>query len=776
MRWVAAVLAVMVLAGCAAGRAMDRGETAARQGDWDAAVAYYREALLSDPGRIEARLRLELASRMASAAHVERARELEAQDHLPGAMAEYKLAADLDPSNTMALTKAMQLEREIRDRIEAARPEARIEGLRQEAAQTSPFPTLDPRTSVPGMRFTNTAVRDILETIGRITGIDVTYDRDVESQTSRPYSIDITDQPLEEILNQVLTANQLTFKIVNPRTIFVYQDTPQKRQIFEEVYVQTFYLNYADLNDVQQVVQQLTQQGTGVRPVIQPQKAANALVVKATAPVLSVINSIIQSIDKPRAEVIIDVEIMEVSRNRAKELGINLSEYALGFTFSPEVAPPNTSGTFPPTQPPPFNLNTISQGVSRNDFYMTVPTAQIRLLQEDTETTILAKSQLRGTEGAALALSLGDEIPVATTTFSGVVPGGIQTVPQTSYQYRRVGVVVTITPRVTYDDEVILDPLTVERSGLGNNILVAGVSLPSFVSRQASTSMRLRDGEPNLLAGLISEADRKTMRGVPGIMDIPILRDLFGYREQTGEDSEVVMIVTPRILRSRGLTADDLRPLYVGTGNNFGATTQPQLIAPGTPLPAPTTPPSPGRAGGPPAPGQPPVTQPPAGETPPVTRAPGVVPIEPVGGAAQPPAGVGQLIVTAPGAEWQAGGPPYTVPLTVSGVSRVGTMAVTITYDPKVLRATSVTQGTFMAQGGASPTFTPKIDQQAGRIDIALARPGDETGVSGDGLLAGIVFEAISAGSTQIAVAGVATAPNGQAVPLRMVPASVTVR
>jgi general secretion pathway protein D len=778
MRSMAIVLAVVVLTGCAAGRAMQRGETAAKQGDWDAAVAYYREALLRDPGRLDARVRLEIASRMASAAHVARARELQAQDHLPGAAAEYRLAADLDSSNTLALTNALQLERRIRDQIEAARPQARIEGLREQAAQTSPFPTLDPRTSVPGMRFTNTAVRDILDSIGKFTGIDVTYDQGVESYTGRPYSIDISDQPLEEILNQVLTANTLTFKIINPRTIFVYQDSPQKRQQFEEVYVQTFYINHADLNDVQQLVTQLTQQGTGTRPVIQPQKAANALVVKATAPVLQIIDSVIKSIDKPRAEVIVDVEILEVSRIRAKQLGIDLSDYAIGFTLSPEVAPPNTGGTFPPAVPPPFNINTVSQGVSRNDFYATIPTAQLRLLATDTHTKTLAKSQLRGSEGAALTLALGDDIPVAQTTFGSVATGGVQTIPQTQYSYRRVGVNVTMTPRVTYNEEIILDPLTVERSGLGGNINVAGVSLPSFVARQASTSMRLRDGESNMLAGLISEADRKTMEGIPGIMDIPILRDLFGNRDSSREDSELVMIVTPHIVRGRDLTADDVRPFYVGTGNNLGARTQPQLIAPGTPLPAPTTPPSVGRGGAPPAPGQvppPAQTPPPAGETPPV-RAPGVVPIEPVGGAAQPPAGIGQLVVTAPGAEWQAGGPPYTVPVTVIGVSTVGTVAVTITYDPKVLRATSVTQGTFMAQGGASPTFTPKIDQEAGRIDIAIARPGNQTGAAGDGLLAGIVFEALAAGSTQIAVAGVATTPSGQAVPLRMVPASVTVR
>jgi general secretion pathway protein D len=156
------------------------------------------------------------------------------------------------------------------------------------------------------------------------------------------------------------------------------------------------------------------------------------------------------------------------------------------------------------------------------------------------------------------------------------------------------------------------------------------------------------------------------------------------------------------------------------------------------------------------------------------TRAPGVVPIQPVG--AQPePAGIAQIALTAP-AELQAGGPPYNVPIGVTGVSRLGTVALTVTYDPKVLRAVSVTQGSFMAQGGVTPAFTPKIDEAAGRIDIVITRPGDQTGASGEGLLAGIVFEALAAGSTQIGLSGVATDVAGQALPARLVPASVVVR
>ncbi|HSG00408.1 MAG TPA: secretin N-terminal domain-containing protein [Vicinamibacterales bacterium] len=766
IRAMAVVLAAVTLVGCAAGKALGRADEAAKTGDWDAAVAYYREALLHDPDRLEARVRLEHATRMASAAHIGRARELEAQEFLPGAVAEYRLAADLDPSNTMALTKAINLERQLREQMEAARPPSRMEELQAAAAQQSPFPTLDPRTRVPAMRFPNAAVRDILRTISDFTGINVTYDQGMDSFLSRPYSIDVQDVPLVEVLNQVLTANQLTFKVVNPQTIFVYQDTPQKRSQFEELYVQTFYLSHADATEVQQLLTQLTQTGPAVRPVIQPQKGANALVVKATAPVLEVITEVIRSVDKPRAEVVIDIQILEVDRQRARQLGLDLGSYALGFTFSPGGAP-GAGGV------PPFNLNQASNATSR-DVYMSVPSAQLKLLESDTKTKVLAKPQLRGMEGATLTLNLGDDIPVAQTTFGAYAAGGVQTVPQTSYTYRRVGVNVTMTPRVTYADEIILDPLTVEKSGLGANIDVAGVSLPSFVSRQATTSMRLRDGESNLLAGLIREEDRELLKGIPGLMSIPGLRRLFGVEDSSFQQSDIVMIVTPHIVRSRELTADDLRPLFVGTGTNLSTSMQPQLISPGAPPPPAGAPPSPATGAVTP-PAQ--VQTPPGAELPPVSaRAPGVVPIQPVTAAPAEPGGIAQIAVTLPPAEWQAGGPPYTVPIAVAGVSRLGTVALTITYDPTVLRAVSVTQGSFMAQGGVSPAFAPQIDEQAGRIDLVITRTGDEQGASGDGLLAGVVFEAIGPGSTQITLAGVASDTTGKAIPARLVPGSVTVR
>jgi general secretion pathway protein D len=405
--------------------------------------------------------------------------------------------------------------------------------------------------------------------------------------------------------------------------------------------------------------------------------------------------------------------------------------------------------------------------VSAQDFFVTAPTALIRLLESDQRTKLLARPQLRGREGSTLTLALGSSVPIAQGSVGQAAAGGIATVPQINYIYRSIGVNLTIVPRVTYQDEIILDPITVDDSALGQNVEVAGQSLPSFVQRTANVSMRLRDGESNLLAGLVKETDTKTNTSLPGILHIPILRSIFGNQNNTLDQSDVVMIVTPHIVRSHDLTANDLKPMYVGTGQNFGGSGMPQLISPDVPLPA--TAPPPGQA-----------APPPAGATPPPSanpRAVGVVPVQPVTSAVPPPQMLpAQVVVTPPGTEFETTGGPYTVPLMISGISQVGSATLTVSYNPAVLRAVAVTQGTFMQQGGVATSFAPRIDATTGRVDIAIARTGDTSGASGTGLLAAISFQAVAAGSSQVTVSGVAMTATGQPITLQMVPATVTVK
>ena len=233
----------------------------------------------------------------------------------------------------------------------------------------------------------------------------------------------------------------------------------------------------------------------------------------------------------------LDIEILEVNRERLKRYGINLSSYTLGLLFSPELAPPNTGGVSPP---PPFNLNTISQGVSTADFYLGVPSAVVNFLANDSRSKTLAKPQLRGQEGQALTLNLGSEVPILETTFGQAAAGGFATIPQSSYSYKPVGVNLAITvTRVTYEGDIILD-LSVENNAVGAPVDVGGQSALSFTSRKVHTFLRLREGEANLLAGLIKQDNTTGTTGFPGLSKVPGLRWLFSNNEVRDTDTDIV--------------------------------------------------------------------------------------------------------------------------------------------------------------------------------------------------------------------------------------------
>ena len=581
-RLIALVVLAALVSGCAAGRSFRKGREAARTGDWDTAVQHFTEALQANPDNAEYKIELERAMQNAARDHITKARELEQNDQLDGALIEYKKAVEMDPSNRLAATRAAELERTIRDRIEKSRPRPAIERLRQQA-RTQGVPVLNPADRTPlKINFNNSGLRDILNFIGTTTGINIQFDA---AYQDKAYTVALDGITLEDALQQILSVNGFFYKVLNPTTIVIAQDNQAGHLKYDDLVMQVFYLSHADTQEVSQALNTMMRIQAQVAPAIYPNKTSNTIAVRATASVVAVAERLIRALDKPRAEVVIEVQILEVNRNRAKSFGINLSDYALGLTFSPEAAPPNTSGTIPPTAPPPFNLNTISQGISTSDFYLTVPTAFLRFLETDSRTKQLAKPQLRGAEGQELTLNLGDQIPVVSTVFGAAAAGGFANIPQSSFTYRDVGVNITMTPRVTYEGEIILD-LTVESSNLGPNISVAGQDVPSFGSRRVKTRLRLREGESNLLAGLLKDDQRKIISGMVGLVRVPGLRSLFGSTADEISQTDIVMLLTPHIVRTHELTVDDLAPMYIGTQQNVGLTGPPPLIQPPAEEPA----------------------------------------------------------------------------------------------------------------------------------------------------------------------------------------------
>ena len=568
VRRLAPVLMLAIVAsGCAAGRAFRRGQEAVRVGDWDAAVAYFRQAVQDNPDSAEYKINLQRAQEEASRIHIEKGRELEGKEQLDGALAEYRRAIELDSTNRLIVAKVAELERTIRERLEAAQQKPRIEQMRQQARAFNAPPMLNPASREPiRLHFNNASLRDILNTIGSLTGINVTYEasfRDV------PYSVDLDGVTIEQALNQILSSTGNFYKVVNPRTILIIPDNATMHQKYDEMVIKVIPISNADATELASVVNTIMRvPGMQNAPTMMPNKASNTITVRGTQPVVDIVERVIKANDKPKAEVLLDIEILEVNRVRVRQYGLNLSNYSMNLLFSPEVPPPNTSSGNVGT-PPPFNLNTISQGVSTADFYLGVPTAVVNFLESDNRTKTLAKPQLRGAEGNKMTLNLGTDIPVITTAFGASGAGGIATIPTSSYTYRTIGVILEITPRVTYDGDIQLE-LSVENSALGGNITVAGQSIPSFTSRKVTTHLRLREGESNLLAGLMRQDSTRDVSGLPGFIHVPVLKQLFSGNNNSDNDTDIVMLITPHIVRSQEITPDDLGSIFIGTQQNVG--------------------------------------------------------------------------------------------------------------------------------------------------------------------------------------------------------------
>ncbi|MEQ1731018.1 MAG: secretin N-terminal domain-containing protein, partial [Vicinamibacterales bacterium] len=325
---------VAIAAGCAAGKAFRQGNVAIKDGDLDQAVAYYRTASQAAPDNPNYKIALERAQLAASRSHFDKAKAYEEQGQLEAARGEYQLASEYDPANRQAAAKVITLDQTIRQRIEAARPRPAIEQLRERARAASAEPLLNPASREPlRLSFRNANIRDILDALGNASGINVTYDPQVPQTAA---SVQLDGVTLEQALQQIMAVNQLSYKVTSDRSILVFPDNAQKHAQYDEQVVQTFYVSHADVTELTQLLSSLIRlPSMAVQPAIQFNKTGNTITVRGTAAVVQIIEKVIQQNDKPRAEIMFDVEILEVNRVRAKQYGLNLSEYALGGILSP---------------------------------------------------------------------------------------------------------------------------------------------------------------------------------------------------------------------------------------------------------------------------------------------------------------------------------------------------------------------------------------------------------------------------------------------------------
>jgi general secretion pathway protein D len=761
-RWGKTVLfvgIVVAVAGCPRGRTdFNQGHKAQDLQDYDAAFEYYQKALKSDPGNAEYQIKFNQARFDAGELHIKNGLKLRERGDLENAASEFQKATSTDAASTVA-------EQELRKTIEM------IDDARRAASEVSEPPAVSgdrdlaqlppeikPLSRAPvNLRMSNDA-RIIFDTIGKLAGLTVIYDPDFPA---RRVSVDLNNVTLEQALDVVSVESKASWTPMTENIILVFPDQPQKRRDYEEQVMRSFYLS----NTVQS--QELTEIVTGLRQLldlkrIQQLNARNAIVIRATPGQLALAEKFIQDMDKAQPEVIVQVSVIEARVDKMRDLGI-----LPGQTASLTIVPPgttsinnnNTSNNGPNSGTTSSTTGVLTlQNLSHlngSDTSLTLPNFTANALLNDSTTHIIQNPELRSVDGQAAKLNIGDRVPVATGSFQAGVgvgstagTGFVNPLVNTQFQYIDVGTNVEITPRVHPNHEVSMK-VSVEVSSVTNQANIGGIQQPIISQRKVIHEIRLKEGESSLLGGLVTKSDTKQLNGWPGLAHVPIFRYLFSEDTKSSEDDEILIILTPHIVRMPEWTKANLKTLYAGSETNVQVRREnemrgPQQEPPTVPQPTNVPPP-----GAPAATAQVPSNAAQSGQ-------PAQVHVEPRSLSLK----VGQIT---------------TVGVVVDNVDDLFSIPFLMQYNPAVISVEEVRHGGFLQTGDQEVAIVQRVDQEHGQAIISATRQPNTAGASGTGTIVGIVIKALAPGTSTLSIVQV-NARNSQQQPIQLVTGEASVQ
>src|SRR5271167_4253839 len=604
----------------------NKGKDAEARQNYELAYDCYKQAYDLKPGDLTYRSAFERLRFLAGASHVHRGQLLREAGQLDTALAEFQKAIDIDPSSAIA-QQEIQHTRQMIDAAKSAAPKAAttpstgVQKRLEEAAGPVELATI---SNVPiNLKITEDS-KVIYETVGKLAGINSLFDPDY---TSRRIKIELNNVSLEEALEIIALESKTFWRPVTPNTIFVASDNPAKRKDLEQSVIKTFYLaNLSQPTELQDVVNAMRQILEISR--IQPLPSQGAIVVRGTPDQIALAQKLIGDLDKAKPEVIVDVAVLQINRDKSRTLGISppttvsvaLQNNLTTTTTTASTGAGNT-GTVNQTNGTPnqLNLNQLAN-LNATDFTITIPAATATALFSDTSTKLIQKPQIRAVDGQKASLKIGDRVPVATGSFQPGIGGvGINPLVNTQFQYLDVGVNIDVTPHVHADREVTLK-ITMEISSVVGQSSIGGISQPIIGQKKIEHEIRLKDGESSLIGGILDDAQTRSLAGIPGLAQIPILGYLFGQRTQDHSQDETVFAITPHVIRGTSLSELNQRAIDIGTANAIAlrhvsrAVAAPASPAPGNTIPGTQVPGT--QIPGTPAPAGPPSAQPPAGAAP----------------------------------------------------------------------------------------------------------------------------------------------------------------
>jgi general secretion pathway protein D len=570
---IALSLTLIVLVGCTGSRAFRDGRREEAIEHWDVAVFKYARAVEQDPKNQQYRISFARAKIRASQFHFEKGKMYRASGRPELAVVELDQAVLLDPTNQYAEVELRKAREEAAKVIAERSAESRIDALkRQVRGSRARPPLLEPASDRPiSLNFPQPKpVKQIYKALADAAGINVIFDPQLKDDN---VAIVLSNMDFQRALETLMRQENHFYKVIDERTVLIAADTPANRKTYEDLVIRTFFLSNADVTEVANALRSLLQTTR-----ISINKAENSVTLRDTADKVAIAERIVEQNDKQLAEVVVDVELLQLNTAKNQDLGVLLSAYETKALLNAPLPPGNTNfGSGVPEGS--FTWDQV-RDISIRSFGFTLPSITYSFIKNNTDAELLAKPQLRISEGQKAQLVIGDRVPIPTTQFntSNVVGGSI--VPITSFQYQDVGIKIEVEPRVHHNKEVTLK-LTIEVSNLNGFVeVVSGQRQPIIGTRTISSSIRLKDGETNFLAGLFRTDKSNTTNSVPFLGDIPILGRLFSKKATTDASTDLVLTLTPHILRIPDVTAEDLEPFYVGTDANISAQGSPRVESP----------------------------------------------------------------------------------------------------------------------------------------------------------------------------------------------------
>ncbi|MCZ6490167.1 MAG: cohesin domain-containing protein [Acidobacteria bacterium] len=702
------------------------GKQAEVREDYDEAFRQYKKAFDLDPQNPQFIIAFRRAQFLAGANHVDRGNRLQEQGRLSEALAEFEQAYAIDPASaaarqqiasTLALLEAQQAP-PAADREGAIGVDPRLE-------EALGPPELQPLSQdLINLRMTNDS-KVVFETIGRLAGINVLFDPDYVSPPN-PITVELMNIVLEEALDQTALLTKTFWKVLTRNTILVVPDTTVKRREQEQQVIKTFYLS----NTI--TPQELTEVVTAIRTLLETRRiqqinSMNAIIIRDTPDKVALAEKIIQDVDKAKPEVVVDVLVLEVRRDKTRDLGLfpvsgGSAGVQVPLIFSPGQAAGGDGGS--------IALNRLGN-LASSDFSLILPGANLNALLSDSNTKILQRPQIRATDGMQATLRIGDRIPIATGSFQAGIGGvGVNPLVSTQFQYTDVGVNLDITPKVHANREITLK-VRIEISAVTQRINIGGIEQPVIGQRVIEHDIRLREGEANVLGGILQRQVTESVSGIPGLSRIPILRYLFSNTSTTLAEDEVLIVLRPRLVRLPEITALNRRALDVGREGNIRLRNR--------------------------------------RSTPEVDEEAAE---EPSGSASVAPARIRFQPVSLEERVEET----FQVNLEIENARDLFSIPMEVSYDTGYLKLSKVRNGSFLGRDGQLIAVVQRVEEQSGKATITLTRPPDSGGVSGSGRLVSLTFEALRPGTTSLLIIPVGVrSPTREFLPVAAAQATVTI-